>query len=94
MSKLSADFYQREDVLTISRDLLGKVLCTRFDDYLTSGIIVETEAYLGIKDRASHSFNNKKTNRTSPMFEKGGICYIYLCYGIHYLFNIVCNSWF
>ena len=64
MSKLSINFYQRNDVLLISRELLGKVLCTNFHNKLTSGIIVETEAYAGINDRASHAYNNKKTKRT------------------------------
>ena len=52
-------------------------------------MIVETEAYVGINDKASHAYNNKKTNRTEVMYEKGGVCYVYLCYGIHYLINIV-----
>ena len=52
-------------------------------------MIVEVEAYSGIQDRASHSYNNKKTQRTAPMFASGGISYVYLCYGIHHLFNVV-----
>ena len=52
-------------------------------------MIVETEAYAGINDKASHAYNNKKTNRTKIMYKKGGICYVYLCYGMHYLINIV-----
>jgi len=91
MSKLSADFYQRENVLTISRELLGKVLCTRFDGYLTSGIIVETEAYAGVTDKASHAYGGKRTKRTDIMYATGGIAYVYLCYGIHHLFNVVTN---
>ena len=92
MSKLTLDFYQREDILTISRELLGKVLCTNFNNKLTSGIIVETEAYGGVTDKASHAYDNKRTKRTEIMYQKGGCCYIYLCYGIHYLFNIVTNK--
>ena len=91
MSKLQADFYQREDVLAISRDLLGKVLYTQFDDKLTSGIIVETEAYAGETDRASHAYGGKRTQRTEIMYASGGKTYIYLCYGIHHLFNVVTN---
>ena len=92
MSKLPADFYQREDVLTISQDLLGKVLCTQFDGNLTSGIIVETEAYAGIIDRASHAYGGRRTKRTKTMYAPGGTAYVYLCYGIHHLFNIVTNK--
>ena len=70
MSKLPADFYQREDVLLISRELLGKVLCTNFHGKLTSGIIVETEAYAGVTDKASHAYGGRKTKRTETMYEK------------------------
>ena len=92
MSKLPADFYQREDVLLISRELLGKVLCTNFHGKLTSGIIVETEAYAGVTDKASHAYGGRRTKRTETMYAKGGSAYIYLCYGIHHLFNIVTNK--
>ena len=92
MSKLKEDFYQRENVLAISRDLLGKVLCTNFQGELTSGIIVETEAYAGVTDKASHAHGGKRTRRTEIMYTNGGIAYIYLCYGIHHLFNIVTNK--
>ena len=92
MSKLPADFYQREDVLLISRELLGKVLCTNFHDKLTSGIIVETEAYAGVTDKASHAYGGRRTQRTETMYAKGGSAYVYLCYGIHHLFNIVTNK--
>ena len=92
MSKLSAEFYQREDVLAISQDLLGKVLCTQFDGTLTSGIIVETEAYAGKTDQASHAYGGRRTKRTEIMYISGGAAYVYLCYGIHHLFNIVTNK--
>ena len=91
MSKLPRDFYQREDVLAISRELLGKVLCTYFDRKLTTGIIVETEAYAGTTDRASHAYRGRRTQRTEIMYSPGGIAYVYLCYGIHHLFNVVTN---
>ena len=91
MSKLSADFYKRDDVLLISHELLGKVLCTNFHGKLTSGIIVETEAYGGITDKASHAYAGKRTKRTEIMYTKGGTAYVYLCYGIHHLFNVVTN---
>ena len=91
MSKLAQKFYERENVLAISRELLGKVLYTQFDDKLTSGVIVETEAYAGVTDRASHAYGGKLTHRTEVMYASGGIAYIYLCYGIHHLFNVVTN---
>ena len=91
MSKLTVEFYQREDVLLISRALLGKVLCTNFHNKLTSGIIVETEAYAGVTDKASHAYGGSRTNRTETMYTIGGSAYVYLCYGIHHLFNVVTN---
>ena len=91
MSKLTVEFYQREDVLLISRALLGKVLCTNFHNKMTSGIIVETEAYGGITDKASHAYGGRRTKRTETMYAKGGSAYVYLCYGIHHLFNVVTN---
>ena len=92
MSKLSADFYQGDDVLLISRELLGKVLCTQFAGDLTAGIIVETEAYAGVTDNASHAYGGRRTKRTEIMYASGGTAYVYLCYGIHHLFNIVTNN--
>ena len=91
MSKLTLDFYYREDVLTISRELLGKVLYTNFHGKLTSGIIVETEAYAGITDKASHAYGGKRTKRTETMYAAGGCAYVYLCYGMHHMFNVVTN---
>lgn len=89
--KLEKDFYLRKDVVQISKDLLGKYLFTKIDNKLTAGIITETEAYAGITDKASHAYNNRRTNRTETMFAEGGISYVYLCYGIHHLFNVVTN---
>ena len=91
MSKLSKDFYLRNDVVQISKDLLGKYLFTKIDDKITAGIITETEAYAGASDKASHAYKNRRTNRTEVMFAEGGTRYIYLCYGIHHLFNVVTN---
>ncbi len=92
MQKLSNDFYLRNDVVQIAKDLLGKIIVTKFDEIYTAGRIVETEAYAGIIDKASHAYNNRRTNRTEIMFGKGGVSYVYLCYGIHHLFNVVCNT--
>lgn len=90
--KLERSFYERDDVAQIARELLGKVLCTHFDGILTSGTIVETEAYNGRNDKACHSFVHGKTERTKIMFGKPGYAYVYLCYGIHHLFNVVTNA--
>lgn len=90
--KLSRDFYLRSDVVEIAHDLIGKVLCTRLQDRtLTSGRIVETEAYSGRDDRACHANNGTRTERTEIMYHQGGVAYVYLCYGIHHLFNVVTN---
>jgi DNA-3-methyladenine glycosylase len=90
-SKLPKSFYLRKDVIQISKDLLGKVLVTNIDGIITSGIITETEAYHGPEDKASHAYNNRRTPRTEVFFHEGGIGYVYLCYGIHNLFNVVTN---
>jgi DNA-3-methyladenine glycosylase len=92
MIKLPASFYQRENVLQIAKDLLGKLLVTKFDGVETSGRIVEVEAYNGIIDKASHAFGGKRTSRNEIMYASGGVAYVYLCYGIHHLFNVVTNS--
>jgi len=86
------DFYLRNDVVQVAQDLLGMILYTRIDGILTAGKIVETEAYKGSRDRASHAYPNKMTKRNSIMFDEGGKAYVYLIYGIHYLFNIVTNK--
>ncbi len=91
MAKLSSDFYLRDNVVQISKDLLGKYLFSCIDGKTTAGIITETEAYAGITDKASHAYNNRRTQRTEVMYAKGGISYVYLCYGIHHLFNVVTN---
>lgn len=90
--KLTTDFYLQENVLQISEELLGKVLFTKINGKICSGMIVETEAYMGITDKASHAYGGRFTERTKTMYEKGGIAYVYLCYGIHHLFNIVTNA--
>lgn len=89
--QLPGSFYKREDVVSIAKELVGKILVTRFDNRLTAGRIVETEAYNGVDDKASHARNGRRTNRTEVMFGTGGVAYVYLCYGIHQLFNVVTN---
>lgn len=91
--KLPHSFYRQPDVVQLSQDLVGKVLCSKIGDApVTSGIITETEAYSGYRDKASHAYGERRTQRTKTMYKAGGIAYIYLCYGIHHLFNVVTNS--
>lgn len=92
MPTLPRTFYTRPDVVQIALDLLGKELFTRIGGTVTSGIICETEAYAGATDKASHAYGNRRTQRTEIMFAEGGTAYIYLCYGVHSLFNVVTNS--
>ncbi len=90
--KLSLDFYQRSDVVKIAKELLGKIVYSFVDGKITAGIITETEAYNGEIDRASHAFGGRRTARTEIMYKAGGTAYVYLCYGIHSLFNVVTNK--
>lgn len=87
--KLPASFYLDPDVVHLSKALIGKFLFTYIDSIITGGYIVETEAYNGIIDKASHAYGNRQTPRTATMFNEGGIAYVYLCYGIHEMFNVV-----
>ncbi|WP_293742287.1 DNA-3-methyladenine glycosylase [uncultured Pedobacter sp.] len=87
--KLSPEYYQNEDVVSLAKDLLGKVLYTKIGEEITAGIIVETEAYFGVKDKASHAYGGRRTRRTETMYGEGGVAYVYLCYGMHHLFNVV-----
>lgn len=88
--KLPNSFYQRQNVTAIAKELIGKVLVTNVNKTLTSGIIVETEAY-SYKERGCHAYKGL-TPRNKVMFEEGGVAYVYLCYGIHHLFNVVTNQ--
>lgn len=88
--KLQSDYYIEKDTLWIAKDLLGKYIFTQLKHgEICAAVITETEAYLGADDKGSHAWNNKRTQRTETMYKKGGISYIYLCYGIHHLFNVV-----
>ncbi|HEU4606562.1 MAG TPA: DNA-3-methyladenine glycosylase, partial [Chitinophagaceae bacterium] len=91
MQKLSLSFYKRADVQLIARELLGKLLVSRFNNIYTVGRIIETEAYAGETDRASHAYAGRRTARTEVMYGSPGKAYVYLCYGIHHLFNVVTN---
>ena len=92
MKKLEFGFYQRKNVLKIAEELLGKILVTNWDGIITSGRIVECEAYAGVIDKASHASGGRRTKRNEIMYGAGGYAYVYLCYGIHHLFNVVTNS--
>ena len=110
MKKLPVSFYQRKNVLQIAKELLGKILVTKYppaspslklqrskagragNGVVTSGRIVEVEAYNGVIDKASHAFGGRRTARNEIMYANGGVAYVYLCYGIHHLFNVVTNS--
>lgn len=87
--KLKTTFYRRDNVLLVAEELLGKLLVTNWNGGRCAGRIVECEAYAGIMDRASHAFAARRTNRNEMMYAKGGVGYVYLCYGIHHLFNVV-----
>jgi DNA-3-methyladenine glycosylase len=90
--KLQFSYYLNTDVIYLAKDLLGKVLYTQINGEITAGIIVETEAYFGIRDKASHAYGGRRTGRTETLYSQGGISYVYLCYGIHNLFNIVSST--
>lgn len=90
--KLPSSYYLHQDVVHLAKDLIGKELFTKINGVVTSGMISETEAYAGIIDKASHAYNNRRTPRTEVIFGEGGNAYVYLCYGIHHLFNIVTHS--
>ena len=90
--RLGAEFYAGTDVVTIAKALLGKILVTNFGGIVTAARIVETEAYNGIVDKASHAYSGRRTKRTEIMYRPGGAAYVYLIYGIHHLFNIVTNT--
>lgn len=89
MKKIPSSFYRNEDVVELAQALLGKLVVTKLDGVTTIARIVETEAYNGVTDRASHAFGGRRTARTEVMYSPGGVAYVYLCYGMHHLFNIV-----
>lgn len=89
--KLPATFFEQKNVVKIARELLGKGLFTKIDGIVTGGMIVETEAY-SWKEKGCHAFDGRKTARNEIMFSDGGYAYVYLCYGMHNLFNVVTNT--
>lgn len=90
--KLPLDYYRDDNVVSVARDLLGKHLFSFVDRQLVGGIIVETEAYRGPEDRGSHAWKGKRTPRNETMYHAGGVVYMYICYGIHDMVNIVTGS--
>ncbi|MEM7107638.1 MAG: DNA-3-methyladenine glycosylase [Bacteroidota bacterium] len=89
--KLSVQFYQNPDVCEVAKCLLGKILVSNLEGIRTSGVIVETEAY-SYTEKACHAYMNRNTNRTKVLFSAAGTAYVYLCYGIHKLLNVVTNA--
>lgn len=89
---LKPSFFQSDNVVELAKTLIGCRISTKINGELTSGLITETEAYAGKGDKACHAHLGKFTKRTAVMYEQGGIAYIYLCYGIHHLFNIITNT--
>lgn len=88
MNKLSRDFYSR-DTETVAKELLGKILVHEINGYTLAGKIVETEAYLGVIDKAAHSYGGRKTPRVEVMYGKAGLSYVFIIYGMYYCFNVV-----
>lgn len=85
-------FFLRDDVVSIALELIGKLLIVKNQGVVKAGIIAETEAYAGIGDKASHAYGGRRTTRTETLYRAGGTVYVYLCYGVHHLFNIVTNQ--
>lgn len=85
---LGKDFY-KQGALELAKGLLGKVLVRKIDNIILKGKIVETEAYIGEIDKASHAYNGRRTDRTEPLFREGGIAYVYFIYGLYYCFNVI-----
>ncbi len=92
MKKLPVDFYKRKDVVQIAQELLGKMVVANIDGEVTSGRIVETEAYVALIDKASHSFGGRRTARNEHMYATAATAYIYICYGMHQMLNVVTNE--
>lgn len=92
MKKIPLSFFSRKDVVQIARELIGKIVVTKLDGVLTSGRIVETEAYVAFTDKASHAFAGRRTPKNDHMYEAPGTAYIYICYGMHHMLNVVTNK--
>lgn len=89
MKKIDDVEFFKTSTVTLAKNLIGKWIITNIDGKEIKAQICETEAYLGVEDSACHSYKGKRTQRTEPMYKEGGTIYVYLCYGLHYLLNIV-----
>ena len=85
---INKEFY-KQGALTLAKELLGKVVVRTVDNLILKAKIVETEAYIGEIDKASHAYNGRRTERTEPLFREGGIAYVYFIYGKYYCFNVI-----
>lgn len=85
---LRKEFY-RSGALELAKELLGKIIVRKVDGKILRGKIVETEAYIGAIDKASHAYNGRRTERTEPLFHEGGIAYVYFIYGLYHCFNVI-----
>lgn len=92
MKKLSAAFYKRKDAVAIAKELLGKIIVTDISGDIASARIVETEAYIALADKASHAYNGRRTARNEHMYSQAGTVYVYICYGMHTMLNVVTND--
>ncbi|MBE5746457.1 MAG: DNA-3-methyladenine glycosylase [Clostridiales bacterium] len=92
MKIIKDESFFKTDTITLAKNLIGKWIITNTNGQEVTAQITETEAYLGINDSACHTYKNKRTKRTESMYKEGGTIYIYLCYGLHYLFNIVSKN--
>jgi DNA-3-methyladenine glycosylase len=88
LTPLKREFFSRDTVI-VAKELLGNYLVRKFPNTLLIGKIIEVEAYLGIQDKASHSYNLRKTNRTKIMYQKPGTLYVYLIYGMYHCLNVI-----
>ncbi|MCQ2280625.1 MAG: DNA-3-methyladenine glycosylase [Bacteroidales bacterium] len=92
MKRLQKSYFLQHDVLSISRDLIGKYLFSIREGQIAGGIISEVEAYNGTGDKACHAYGGRRTRRNEMMYHEGGVAYVYLCYGMHALLNFVTNE--
>lgn len=89
MEKLKIEFFA-QNAYEVAQQLIGKYICRKMNGEIFKFEITETECYIGINDTACHAHKGK-TARTQIMWAQGGVCYVYLCYGIHYMLNFVCG---
>ena len=92
MSTIPLDYFLNDDVVFLAKDLLGKYVFTQIGGQIAGGVITETEAYKAMIDRASHAFGGRRTKRNEMMYARGGVAYVYLCYGMHRMLNFVTNG--